>query len=59
MRADIDLAALTATLNRPVGAPANGTYWFDTNSTFGINEWNQTTSAFTKKLPVLSLTQCI
>jgi len=52
MRADIDLAALTATLNRPVGAPANGTYWFDTtNSTFGINEWNISTSEFTKKTP--------
>ena len=48
MRADIDLAALTATLARPDGAPANGTYWFDTtNSVWGINEWNQTTSAFT------------
>ena len=52
MRADIDLAALTASLTRPVGAPANGTYWLDTtNSTWGINEWNQTTSAFTKKTP--------
>ena len=38
-RADIDLAALTATLNRPVGAPAANSYWFDTtNSTFGIKE---------------------
>jgi hypothetical protein len=52
MRADIDLAALTASLNRPVGAPANGSYWLDTtNSTWGINEWNITTSAFTKKAP--------
>jgi hypothetical protein len=52
MRADIDLAALTASLTRPVGAPANGTYWLDTtNSTWGITEWNQTTSAFTKKTP--------
>ena len=52
IRADIDLAALTATLNRPVGAPANGSYWFDTtNSTFGIKEWNITTSAFTNKIP--------
>jgi len=51
-RANIDLAALTATLNRPVGAPANGSYWLDTtNTTWGINEWNQTTSAFTKKIP--------
>jgi hypothetical protein len=52
MRADIDLAALTASLTRPVGAPANGTYWLDTtNSTWGINEWNQTTAAFTRKTP--------
>ena len=52
MRADIDLAALTASLTRPVGAPANGSYWLDTtNSTWGINEWNITTSAFTKKTP--------
>jgi hypothetical protein len=52
MRADIDLAALTATLTRPVGAPANNSFWLDTtNSIFGINEWNQTTSAFTKKTP--------
>jgi hypothetical protein len=51
-RANIDLAALTASLTRPVGAPANGTYWLDTtNSTWGINEWNQTTAAFTKKIP--------
>ena len=53
-RANIDLAALTATLNRPVGSPANGTYWLDTkNSTWGINEWNQTTAAFTKKAPTV------
>lgn len=52
MRADIDLAALTASLTRPVGAPANGTYWLDTtNSTWGITEWNQTTATFTKKTP--------
>jgi hypothetical protein len=54
MRADIDLAALTASLTRPFGAPANGTYWLDTtNSTWGINEWNQTTSAFTRKTPTV------
>jgi hypothetical protein len=50
MRADIDLAALTATLTRPFGAPASGTYWLDTtNSEWGINQWNQTTSAFTQE----------
>ena len=54
MRADIDLAALTATLTRPFGAPANGTYWVDTtNSLWGINEWNISTSAFTRKTPTV------
>ena len=54
MRADIDLAALTASLTRPTGAPANGTYWFDTtNSTWGITQWNQTTSAFTTETPIV------
>jgi hypothetical protein len=54
MRADIDLAALTATLTRPFGAPANGTYWLDTtNSLWGINEWNISTSAFTRKTPTV------
>ena len=53
-RVDIDLAALTATLNRPVGAPANGTYWLDTtNSHWGINQWNQTTAAFTNQVPLV------
>ena len=52
MRADIDLAALTASLSRPVGAPASGTYWLDTtNSTWGIKEWNQTTGKFTDQTP--------
>ena len=51
-RVDIDLAALTATLTRPAGAPANGTYWLDTtNSVWGINQWNQTTAAFTNQVP--------
>jgi hypothetical protein len=51
-RADIDLAALTASLTRPVGAPTNGTYWLDTtNSTWGVTEWNQPTATFNKKTP--------
>jgi hypothetical protein len=54
MRADIDLAALTATLTRPFGAPANGTYWLDTtNSLWGISQWNQTTAAFTNQIPMV------
>ena len=53
-RADIDLAELTASLTRPVGAPSNNTYWLDTStSTWGIFEWNQTTGAFTNKVPLV------
>ena len=49
-RVDIDLAELTASLTRPTGDPANGSYWFDTASTsWGIFEWNYTTAAFTRK----------
>lgn len=51
-RVDIDLAELTASLIRPTGSPNNGTYWFDTNdSSWGLFEWNQTTSTFTNKIP--------
>jgi hypothetical protein len=53
-RVDIDLAELTATLTRPTGEPANGTYWLDTASTlWGIFEWNQTTAQFTNKIPTV------
>jgi hypothetical protein len=53
MRADVDLAALTASLVRPTGSPADGTYWFDVSDTdWGIFEWNATTAAFTVKTPL-------
>jgi hypothetical protein len=53
-RANIDLSALTASLVRPTGAPDNGTYWLDTTVTsWGINQWNQTTGAFTVQTPVV------
>jgi hypothetical protein len=53
-RADIDLAELTATLVRPTGNPDDGTYWLDTaNTLWGIFEWNQTTAAFTNKIPTV------
>jgi hypothetical protein len=53
-RADIDLAELTASLSRPTGSPADGTYWLDTaTTTWGIFEWNQTTGAFTNKVPLV------
>jgi hypothetical protein len=41
VRADIDLAKLTAQSNAPGGEPANGAKWIDTQtSSFGILEWN-------------------
>lgn len=53
-RADIDLTELTATLVRPTGNPANGTYWLDTaNTAWGVFQWNQTTSAFTNQVPMV------
>lgn len=53
-RADIDLAALTASLSRPLGSPPDGTYWLDTaNTNWGIFEWNQVTGQFTNKTPTV------
>jgi|694.fasta_scaffold63986_3 hypothetical protein len=53
-RVDVDLAALTASLTRPLGAPDNNTYWLDTtNTAWGIFEWNLTTGAFTNKVPLV------
>lgn len=52
-RANIDLTELTASLTRPVGEPADGTYWLNTaTSVWGIQEWNQTTATFTVKTPI-------
>lgn len=54
MRADIDLAQLEGTSVRPIGLPANGTYWLDlTNTAWGIYEWNAVTQAFSNKLPLV------
>jgi|688.fasta_scaffold89443_1 hypothetical protein len=53
-RVNIDLTELTASLTRPTGNANNGTYWLDTStSLWGIFEWNQTTSAFTNKVPIV------
>ena len=53
-RADVDLTALTASLTRPTGAAANGTFWVDASiSTWGIFEWNQTTATFTNQVPAV------
>ena len=53
-RVDINLTELTASLNRPVGEPADGTTWLDiSESVWGIQEWNQTTGTFTVKTPIV------
>ena len=53
-RANINLTELTASLSRPTGNPNNGTYWVNTAATtWGIFEWNQTTNAFTNKVPLV------
>jgi hypothetical protein len=53
-RVDVDLAALTASLTRPVGTPPAGTYWLNTTrSSWGIFEWNLTTGTFTNKVPTV------
>ena len=53
-RVDVDLAALTASLTRPVGTPPAGTYWLNTTrSSWGIFEWNLTTGTFTNRVPTV------
>jgi len=53
-RVDVDLTELTASLSRPTGDPANGTYWLDTStSLWGIQEWNQATASFTVITPLV------
>jgi len=47
IRADIDLAQLTGTANRPVGMPMDGTYWLNLATTeFGIYSLNRNTGGF-------------
>jgi hypothetical protein len=54
LRADVDLASLVGKVSRPVGEPADGTYWLDTsNSSWGIYEFNATTGKFTGKTPIV------
>lgn len=55
MRADIDLAELVSSTSRPLGNPTNGTNWWDVSvdTRWGIFEWNQSTGAFTNKIPTV------
>lgn len=48
VRADVDLAQLTARTTAPSGNPTNGTFWFETAATkFGIFEWNAASALVT------------
>ena len=52
LRADIDLAALTASLTRPTGDPDNNTFWLDTvNTSWGLFQWSKVTRTFTNQIP--------
>ena len=60
VRADIDLNELKASATAPAAAPADGTSWFDTQtSTFGIFEWNSNSATttggqtFSNKVPTV------
>lgn len=54
IRADIDLEQLTGTSIRPIGAPADGTYWLDlTNTSWGIYEWNAVLQEYIERLPMV------
>lgn len=54
IRADIDLAQLTGTSNRPFGNPVDGTYWLDlANTQWGLYELNRTQDGFTPITPLL------
>ena len=52
IRADVDLAQLTASSSRPTGDVAGGTLWIDTGTNnWGIFEWDLTNEAFVRIIP--------
>jgi hypothetical protein len=54
IRADIDLNHLIGTSIRPLGNPADGTYWLNTKDTsWGIEVLNQATNTFTAVKPLI------
>jgi hypothetical protein len=63
VRADMDLEKLVASADAPGGAPADGTFWLDSDATtYGIFEWNGATAtstggqSFTNKVPTIVTT---
>ena len=68
IRADVDLAAVTASETQTAANPADGTYWLNTQtSLWGIFEWNGASitttggQTFTNKTPIVitSVTQLV
>ena len=54
IRADVDLAQLTGTSVRPIGAPSDGTTWLDTaNTVWGIEVLDAVTGTFGAITPLL------
>jgi hypothetical protein len=54
IRADVDLNQLVGTANRPVGAPANQTYWLDlANTEFGLFKTDAALNTFSHITPIL------
>jgi len=54
VRADVDLGQLEGDTDAPAGAPADGTYWFDTDDTlYGLFQWNGSTQTFANKTPTV------
>jgi hypothetical protein len=52
LRADVDLAQLTGSINRPYGNPVSGTQWLNTASTsWGIFEWDAVNQQFVAITP--------
>jgi hypothetical protein len=62
VRADLDLGKLVASADAPGGAPSDGTFWLDSDSTtYGIFQWNGATAEaggqnFTNKVPTIFTT---
>ncbi len=63
VRADLDLEKLVASADAPGGAPADGTFWLDSDATsYGVFEWNGAAAnstggqSFTNKVPTIVTT---
>lgn len=63
VRADLNLNKLVASADAPGGAPADGTFWLDSDATtYGIFEWNGAVAtatggqSFTNKVPTIITT---